>query len=373
MVALDIVNFISIISPFCLCFKSKKGKRLRIVSKRRRQNLLAASFLFIMGGGVYMGMSAQHLPTDKPPSRRKLLGVFLNHHAEFLGYALGLLSFAINWTARFPSFLKARRGEMNSAVHMSSGVLCVLAGALYSTAVVLHDQQLGFILRAMPWLLAAACCAVLDLSVSFLKTTCGCLAELTYPPSVYDVHQKPPYVRPLGSEMESLLRNSSHCAKNKPKGKAINKPLAQSNTYKMTDMGQYMDVNVQPGRKVCLKEVRISQDGQLACQTVKRTERVIRVDGPYSSNSSSDTSTLNSELEWDFEEANQQWIKNNKVSRDAEPAEAFPLQEWVTSPQAEADPRSGSHICLCNRARLAERMVSREPLDLSLTVSDSAK
>ncbi|KAJ7993186.1 hypothetical protein DPEC_G00269830 [Dallia pectoralis] len=94
----------------------------------------------------------------------------------------------------------------------------------------------------------------------------------------------------------------------------------------MAEMGHYMDVNMQPVRKVCLKEVTLSRDtGVPTSHSLRRTVRVVRVDEPFTSESFSDSSSLNSDLEWDFEEAITPW---DKLAKEQEKGDEFPLQEW---------------------------------------------
>lgn len=130
---------------------------------------------------------------------------------------LGLLYFAISWTSRIPFILKAvsnfsehllscwdclfkkkrflshyllnicsdisffflnctlqNRGEMSDSSNVSSRGFLALAGAFYASAVLLYDPQLEAVVKALPWILSGACCAVLDVSVSFsCSTYCG--------------------------------------------------------------------------------------------------------------------------------------------------------------------------------------------------------
>ncbi|KTG33426.1 hypothetical protein cypCar_00041921, partial [Cyprinus carpio] len=244
-----------------------------MVSRRRRQNFQVVSLLFVMGGCVYLDLHVHSSPEMVSPTMRRPLGMFLDDHTENLGYVLGLLSFAISWTAKFPFILKANRGEQNSAVQVSSRVLSSVAGSLYASAILLYDTQLRSVIKAMPWILSAISCAVLDLSVSF---------DTDY------------------SDTESLLGDSS------VKGQLCNNNVeccrkkhlsARGISPKGTDMGLYMDVNIQPIRKVCLKEVTISRDGSSESLPLRRTVRVVRVDEQCSSDTSTDSSSIGSELE----------------------------------------------------------------------------
>uniref|UniRef100_A0A673GIL5 Transmembrane protein 44-like n=1 Tax=Sinocyclocheilus rhinocerous TaxID=307959 RepID=A0A673GIL5_9TELE len=341
MAILNVIHFLSVSFSIYLWYKSKMGKKMRMVSRRRRQNFLVVSLLFVMGGSVYLGLPVHSSPIMVSPTMRRPLGMFLNDHTENLGYMLGLQSFAISWTAKFPFILK-NRGEQNSAVQVSSRVLSSVAGSLYASAILLYDSQLRSVIKAMPWILSARSCAILDLSIVVLIC--------------YRSNHKRPSVRSLDSDTESLLGDSSvtgQLRNNNVECCRMKHLSARGISPKGTDMGLYMDVNIQPIRKVCLKEVTISQDGSSESLPLKRTVRVVRVDEQCSSGTSTDSSSFGSELEWDFEETKTQWIPVEEAPEDLQKAEAFPLLEWP-----ESTGRPGSDVCFCNRAQLAEKLVS---------------
>ncbi|XP_016380684.1 transmembrane protein 44 [Sinocyclocheilus rhinocerous] len=347
MAILDVVHFLSISFSIYLWYKSKMGKKMRMVSRRRRQNFLVVCMLFVMGGNVYLGLPVHSSPVKVSPTMRRPLGIFLNDYTENLGYMLGLLSFAISWTAKFPFILKANRGEQNSAVQVCSRVLCSVAGSLYASAILFYDTQLRAFVKAMPWILSAISCAVLDLFIVVLIC--------------YRSNHKRPSVRSLDSDTESLLgdfsvtgqlcNNNVECYRKKHLS-------ARGISPKGTDMGLYMDVNIQPMRKVCLKEVTISRDGSSENLPLKRTVRVVRVDEQCSSGTSTDSSSVGSELEWDFEEPKTRWIPVEEAPEEQQKAEVFPLQEWPAGSISKSTGRPGSHVCFCNRAQLAEKLAS---------------
>ncbi|XP_048028747.1 transmembrane protein 44 isoform X3 [Megalobrama amblycephala] len=319
MAILDVVHFLSISFSIYLWYKSKMGKKMRMISRRRRQNFLAVCLLFVMGGSVYLGLPVHSSAKRLSPTMRRLLGIFLNN-----------------------------RGEQGSAVQVSSRVLSSVSGALYGSAILLYDTELKSVIKAMPWILSALSCAVLDLSIVVI--------------ACFRSSHKRPSVRSLDSDTESLLGDSS------VKGQLCNNNVeccrkkhlsARGISPKGTDMGLYMDVNIQPLRKVCLKEVTISRDGSSESLPLKRTVRVVRVDEQCSSGTSTDSSSIGSELEWDFEEAKTQWIPVEEAPEDLQKADAFPLQEWPVGSISESTGRPGSRICFCNRAQLVEKLTSK--------------
>uniref|UniRef100_A0AAQ4R8G3 Transmembrane protein 44 n=1 Tax=Gasterosteus aculeatus aculeatus TaxID=481459 RepID=A0AAQ4R8G3_GASAC len=166
----------------CVCVSvrlfSISGRRLRMMKGRRRQHLLAVCVLMVVARGFWKSR-ASHLPAVRPPlDRRRLLFATLQDNTEVLGYVLGLLSCVIACTSRFPALCRAvsntvllfqnsYRGLVLTRANMFSRLLCSLSGALYAAAVLLCDTRVGFLLRVMPWLLSATGCVTIDLLVSF--------------------------------------------------------------------------------------------------------------------------------------------------------------------------------------------------------------
>ncbi|TNN84076.1 hypothetical protein EYF80_005682 [Liparis tanakae] len=97
----------------------------------------------------------------------------------------------------------------------------------------------------------------------------------------------------------------------------------------MTEMGGYMDVTVQPAGKICFEKV---ED-----RSLNQTLRMIRVDSFCSSETSCDSSLVSSDLEWDFEAANSQWLEPTAKQWEGD---NFPPQELPTSPKLD-------NICTC--------------------------
>ncbi|XP_078141929.1 transmembrane protein 44 [Centroberyx gerrardi] len=340
--AVDVVNFISIFFPICLCWNSKADRRLRMMRRRRRQHLLAVCVLMVLGGGFLTSrVEVGPRPAARPVSGRRMLHVPLQDNTEILGYTLGLLSFVIACTSKFPALSRAgimfifvlqRRTDMVAVAPVLSAVLCSLAGALYASAILLYHTEMEFVVRAMPWLLSAICCAALDLLI-LVAYWCRRGAR--------------PRPKRFCPDTESLLGDSGPPTKDGPAMKRQRKQQ-KKNIKKMTEMGHYMDVSVQPARKVSLQEVPVSREEAVEQQPLKGTVRMVRLDGLCSLDSSDDSSTVSSDLEWDFEEANAQW---SEPPAKQEKGEEFPLQEWPKNPKPFS-------ICTCGTSGLPEKTVS---------------
>ncbi|XP_077463297.1 transmembrane protein 44 isoform X5 [Stigmatopora argus] len=192
---LDLVNVIACFIPLCIFKNWQTERRRRTIRKCRRSHLLTVCLLTALSGG-FLKSSILHSPTtDKLTLRRRLLSVDLQDNTEILGYIIGLLSFVINLTSKFPTLGRVLKGKKLSRAYIFSGVLCSLSGALYAAALIQLDTGVRFLLRVMPWLLCAICGASLDF---FIVVLYWCHME---------TRQKPMSFSP---EMESLLGDSSN-------------------------------------------------------------------------------------------------------------------------------------------------------------------
>ncbi|XP_027027243.2 transmembrane protein 44 isoform X1 [Tachysurus fulvidraco] len=359
MTSLDVVHFISAALPLCWWYYSSTGRRMRMLRRRRRQNAFVVCLLFGMGGYVYADIRVRHVPAVAfgSPTHRKLLNVVVRDQTELLGYVLGLLSFAISWTSRIPLFLKANRGEMSNLTHVSSRAFSAAAGALYASAIMFYEPRLECVLEALPWILSGASWAILDFSILLL--------------SCYRIRYRRRSVGTQDSNSESLLggfHRVSSVLSHKEKDSRKHISLWKSSTSKMPE--RKLCRNVQPIRKVCLKKVTITRSDSAENHPIKGTVKVVRVDERYSSGSTTDSSCLSSELEWDFEETPPQWSSQNE---DKPQMDAFPLQEWMVDPRTTSNTSSSSTSCFCNSADLEERIVSGSSDTNFQSLSDPVK
>ncbi|KAM3620148.1 uncharacterized protein V6R79_018884 [Siganus canaliculatus] len=319
--AVDAVLFFTCFLPLLFCWNSTAERTLRMRRRRRRrQHLLAVCILMVVAGG-FLKSEVTSLSVDRPLSRRRLLHVTLQDNIEILGYILGLLSFFIAFTSRFPALCRSCRGQMSTPAYLISGLLCSLAGAFYAAAILLHDTHFGFLLRVLPWLLAAISCAALDLLIVIIHWCCR-------------TRQHPASFSP---DTESLLDGVCIPTEDKSVVRMQRKQHIHSsaqtnpkNVQKMSDMGRYMEVSVQPARMICLRELMSKEDEE---EEEDEEEQVIAVDSFYSSCTSEDSSLVSSDLEWDFEETNTHWSEPT--------SKRFPPQGWSRNPEA-------FNVCTCS-------------------------
>ncbi|XP_013855310.1 transmembrane protein 44 [Austrofundulus limnaeus] len=305
--AMDAVSCVLCCLPVFLCWNLKTQRKLRAIKRRKRQHLLAVGVLMVLAGGFLK--SKQDIPPESKPIRgRRLLDVSMQitsslvDNRMILGYILGVLSLAIALTSRFPALCRARRGQAFTQAYVLSGLLSSLSGGLYVAAILLCDTRFGFLIKVLPWLLSAVCCAGLDLTILLLLL---CKRGVTQ--RMVDV--SPDAERLLGSPVEDPAVGKQQ------------KITSAAQTKKLTEMGRYMDVSLQPLRQqTSLKEVTSSKGGAERGSL----HRKVRVDSLCSSDTSYDSSG-SSELEWDFESAISQWSKPAAKPREGDD---FPLQDW---------------------------------------------
>ncbi|XP_019936324.2 transmembrane protein 44 isoform X5 [Paralichthys olivaceus] len=300
--AVDAVNVMFSCFPVLLGLNTKTERRLRVMRRRRRQHLLGVCILMVVAGGF---MKSPVKPANRLLSRRRLLHIHLQDNTEILGYILGLISFVIVCTSRLPHVCRVHRGQMLTQAHVFSGLLCSLAGGLYAAAMLLYDTQIEFLLRVMPWLLTAICGVTLDL-LTLILHWCkrGTRQQL---------------IR-LSPDTESLLGGS---------GLSTEENVVMKNHKKLK-------LNSSPQTK----------EAEDKC--LNGTARGIRVDGFCLSDTSFDSSTVSSDLEWDFEEANVQWrgptVKQQK-------GDEFPLKQCPANPKPFT-------ICTCAMSGLLKKTLS---------------
>uniref|UniRef100_A0A3Q0RU15 Transmembrane protein 44 n=1 Tax=Amphilophus citrinellus TaxID=61819 RepID=A0A3Q0RU15_AMPCI len=131
--------------------------RLRMIKRRRRQHLLAVCVLMVVAGG-FLKSRVSHTSALRPVKDRRLLHVLLQ---------------VSSWS---PSMCN---GHKLTHTAIFSGLLCSLAGALYTAAILFYGTQFGFLMRVMPWLLSSTGCVTLDLLVSLYSKCDRILLKLS--------------------------------------------------------------------------------------------------------------------------------------------------------------------------------------------------
>ncbi|XP_048460212.1 transmembrane protein 44 isoform X3 [Rhincodon typus] len=289
--AVDILQFILILFPVCGSRSRSKTDRPRQRNKRRRSAMFMACFPFAMGTSYYFWTSPVPQVDIRGP-RRRLLTTLLQDNTEIIGYALGVIAVFIAWTSKFPLILKASQGKIDCILEKWALMLSIPGGLLYAAAALAHEKTPAFILQALPWLLIFLGGAAIDLSILFLS----CLLK--------------------------------HKANRQQWGLEV---VIESDTLSLLESPE-QDVEeeeIQEETQIGFGVKRLPGDGQTCTERGKRVDVQLVHDPPMyppkqvihanvSSCSSSDVTSINSELEqkylealnseqWDFEDVPQEW------------------------------------------------------------------
>lgn len=160
------------------------------------------------------------------------------------------------------------RGEMSNLTHVSSRSFSALAGALYASAILLYDPRLESVVKALPWILSGACCAILDFFVSFyVQHLQAYIIPVSFQSfnylnfqilllSCYRICYKCQSAGTLDSDTESLLGRFHSVTSglyHSPKDKNARKHISSwKSSSKMPEMEPYRNTKVQPIRTVCI-------------------------------------------------------------------------------------------------------------------------
>ncbi|XP_015848795.1 transmembrane protein 44 isoform X1 [Peromyscus maniculatus bairdii] len=319
LAAVDFVNFMSVLFPVCGSkSKSKSGGSCRERKSRRhlRARVFALALPLCLGPGwaVWAAVPKASAPVRGP--QRRLLGSLLQENPEVFGYLLGGIAAFGSWASRIPPFSNICRGKSLSYIHLWARFLSALAGLLYASAIVAHDRQPEYLLQATPWFLISLGRAALDLAIIFLSCVIkskmrgafGFAAEVREGPdtqALLTCAEREEESQEAGTEDKNPdwvpLTSLSHC-----------KPLRT-----MTAISRYMELTVEPVQQAGCSGTRLPGDGQTSTEDPSLQEppsyppiQVIQA-RVSSSSSSSEVSSINSDLEWDPEDVNLERNKDN--------------------------------------------------------------
>ncbi|XP_072428638.1 transmembrane protein 44 isoform X2 [Chiloscyllium punctatum] len=313
--AVDILQFILILFPVCGSRSRSKTGRPRQRNKRRTSAMFMACLPFAMGTSYYFWASPVPQMDIRGP-RRRLLTTLLQDNTEIIGYALGVIAVFIAWTSKFPLILKASRGKIDCILEKWALILSILGGLLYAAATLAHEKTPEFILQALPWLLIFLGGAAIDLSILFLS--CLLKHKTTRQQWGLEVVLESDTLSLLESPEQDVEEEEIQEEAQSSNWMPLNIP--QNNRYlrKMAEIGHYMDLSIEPVQEIGFGVKRLPGDGQTCTERGKRVDIQLVHDPPMyppkqvihanvSSCSSSDVTSINSELEWDFEDIPQEW------------------------------------------------------------------
>ncbi|XP_069328865.1 transmembrane protein 44 isoform X2 [Eulemur rufifrons] len=305
LAAIDLVNFVFILFPVCgFKFKSNSDRGPR--GRKRRQRLRASVFALALPlslGPCWALWAAvpKASATIRGPQRRLLASV-LQENTKLLGYLLGSVAAFGAWASRIPPLSRICQGKTFSSIHLWTRLLSALAGLLYASAIVAHDRQPEYLLRATPWFLTSLGRAALDLAIIFLS--CVLRSKMRRALGFATEPRESP-------DTQALLTCAEKEEENQESSDWV--PLTTLSHHKslrtMAAISHYMELTVEPVQQAGCSATRLPGDGQTSAGDAPLQEppsyppiQVIRA--RVSSGSSSEVSSINSDLEWDPEDVN---------------------------------------------------------------------
>nr|XP_034371715.1 transmembrane protein 44 isoform X3 [Arvicanthis niloticus] len=286
LAVVDFMNFMFILFPVCGSkSKSKSGQSSR--ERRRRRHLRVSVFALVLplslgpGWAIWTTIPKASAPVRGP--QRRLLGSLLQENPEVFGYLLGAIAAFGSWASRIPPFSNICRGKSLSYIHLWTRFLSALAGLLYASAIVAHDRQPEYLLQATPWFLISLGRAALDLAIIFLSCVIKSRMSRAFGFATSEARES--------ADTQALLT----CAEKEEENQEARTedknsdwvPLTSLSHCKplrtMTAISRYMELTIEPAQQVIQARV--------------------------ASSSSSEVSSINSDLEQKYWEAlnSEQW------------------------------------------------------------------
>eukprot|EP00074_Homo_sapiens_P064123 XP_011511620.1 transmembrane protein 44 isoform X1 [Homo sapiens] len=359
LAAIDLVNFMFILFPVCGSkFKSNSDREARERKRRRqlRASVFALALPLSLGPCWALWVAVPKASATIRGPQRRLLASLLQENTEILGYLLGSVAAFGSWASRIPPLSRIAppptlgittqheiwRGQMSKpsqspsrspsghwraaaqrqvlgtemcrgktfpSIHLWTRLLSALAGLLYASAIVAHDQHPEYLLRATPWFLTSLGRAALDLAIIFLS--CVMKSKMRQALGFAKEARESPDTQALltcaekeEENQENLdwvpLTTLSHC----------------KSLRTMTAISRYMELTIEPVQQAGCSATRLPGDGQTSAGDASLQDppsyppvQVIRA--RVSSGSSSEVSSINSDLEWDPEDVNLEGSKEN--------------------------------------------------------------
>ncbi|XP_029885169.1 transmembrane protein 44 isoform X3 [Aquila chrysaetos chrysaetos] len=301
--------------------------------------LLASQLGFQILTGTYMAVAdvVRFLLTLFPPCppeshkiaglprrrrrRRRLRGGLLALTLPLSVGAGGSLLAPGPWPAR--GQLRGARRRLLGAVFECRGKPCqrrrlwatlcsAAASVLYAAAIVTHNQQPVHVLRALPWLLIALGSAALDVVLLFITCTANSQMGQRLVPEVPDA-----WAPLAGDGEEGDRRAVEEEAVNWAPLNMFPKPRSGP---RMVATSHCLDLMIRLVQQTGHSVARLPRDAQMgaagsvppqppACPPLPALRTGL------SSSSSSDAASVNSELEWDFEDATVQWSQPSPAAQ----------------------------------------------------------
>uniref|UniRef100_A0A8C9GNA9 Transmembrane protein 44 n=1 Tax=Piliocolobus tephrosceles TaxID=591936 RepID=A0A8C9GNA9_9PRIM len=309
LAAVDLVNFMFILFPVCGSkFKSNSDWEARERKRRRqlRASVFALALPLSLGPCWALWVAVPKASATIQGPQRRLLASLMQENTEILGYLLGSVAAFGSWVSRIPPLSRICRGKTFPSIHLWTRLLSALAGLLYASAIVAHDRQPEYLLRATPWFLTSLGRAALDLAIIFLS--CVMKSKMRQALGFATEARESP-------DTQALLTCAEKEEENQENSDWV--PLTTLSHCKslrtMTAVSRYMELTIEPVQQAGCSATRLPGDGQTSAGDALLQEppsyppiQVIRA--RVSSSSSSEVSSVNSDLEKYWEALNwEQW------------------------------------------------------------------
>ncbi|XP_006873209.1 PREDICTED: transmembrane protein 44 [Chrysochloris asiatica] len=339
LATVDLVNFMFILFPVCSSkFKSHSGRgsRERKRKLRLRVGIFALALPLSLGPGWAFWASVPKASDPVQGPQRRLLGSLLQENIEVFGYLLGGIAAFGSWASRIPPLSRICQGKTFPSLHLWMRFLLALAGLLYASAIVAHDRRPEYLLRATPWFLTSLSRAALDLAIIFLscvmkskmRRVLGLAAEATESP---DTQALLPCTEK--DEEESQANSDWMPLTTLPNCKSFRT---------MEAISSYMKLTIEPVQQAGCSATRLPGDGQTSTGDVSLQEPpsyppVQVIQARVSSSSSSEVSSINSDLEKYWEALNSE--------------QAYQADDHMSVGEKCSPPITHSHVLLLLRPR----------------------
>ncbi|XP_069583281.1 transmembrane protein 44 isoform X2 [Ranitomeya imitator] len=302
----DVIGFVLTLFPAC-----NSSFRVRIRNSRRKQKPVfsALSISILISLGYCYSLVENDLPSFdlSHAPRRRLLGTTLQENTDVVGFTLGIVAVLVSWTVKVPVITRVCKGQMFPVIRVWAVLFSALASLMYAAAIMSHDRRSEYFVKAIPWFLISMGAAALDVALVFLS----CI-------------MKNKLVQQLGLVLDATL-NEESCELLAVEEQMVEGARIPSTT---TDAktSNWTPLNMAPNRylsKNDMRAVRLPGDGQTTPMHINHQEPVgyldLSVYPPpcitHSTNSpscSSDASSNTTDLEWDFEDLDQNWRKDSE-------------------------------------------------------------
>ncbi|XP_048202872.1 transmembrane protein 44 isoform X2 [Perognathus longimembris pacificus] len=319
LAAVDFVSFLFIVFPICRS-KSNSGQDTR--ERKRRRRLRASVFVLTLplslGSSWALWASVPKISAPVRGPQRRLLGKFLQDNTEVFGYLLGGIAALGSWASRMPPLSRICQGKLFPCIYLWTQFLSALAGLFYASAIVAHDREPEYLLRATPWFLTSLGRASLDLTIIFLS--CVMKSKMRRAIGFATEARESPDTQALLTCTEKEDDNPETSSEDKNSDWVPLTTLSHCKSLRtMTAISRYMELTIEPVQQASCSATRLPGDGQMSVGDASLQEppsyppvQVIRA--RVSSSSSSEVSSISSDLEWDPEDVNLERNSENMES-----------------------------------------------------------